>query len=115
MNQKKPETMAKRNNVEKEEVKTQAAQSGPAVRVEYPKEGEALAGPCYTFRIGAIPEADNVEVSIDQGEWKPCREALGLWWYDWAGYSKGEHTLAARSRKGDGLSATSNLRRFTVA
>lgn len=107
--------MARRNNVAKEEVKTQTAQSGPAMRVEYPAEGEVLASPCYTFRIGSIPEANNVEVSIDQGEWRPCRESLGLWWYDWADYAQGEHTLAARSRMGDGISATSNLRRFKVA
>lgn len=106
--------MAKRNNVAKKEVKTQAAQSGPAVRVEYPQEGEVLARPCYTFRIGTIPEANNVEVSIEHGDWKPCRESLGLWWYDWADYTKGEHTLVARSRISDGVSSTSTLRHFTV-
>ena len=107
--------MAKINKkAAKEDVKTKAAPSGPAVRVEYPQEGEALARPGYTFRIGALPEAYAVEVSIDQGEWKPCRESLGLWWYDWADYADGEHTLVARSLIGGGVWSTSTVRHFTV-
>lgn len=106
--------MGKRNNAAKEKIKTQAAQSGPAVRVEYPQEGEVLASPCYTFRIGTSPQANNVEVSIDQGDWKPCRESLGLWWHDWADYSKGEHVLSARSLIGESVWSLSTPRRFTV-
>lgn len=106
--------MTKRNNGVKQAVKMKTARSGPAVRVEYPREGETLGRPYYTIRIGTIPEAGNVEVSIDQEDWKPCREALGLWWYDWADYDKGEHVLVARTRIGDGLSATSDPCRFSV-
>lgn len=107
--------MAKRNKTAKEKVKTPTVRSGPAVRVEYPQEGELLGRPYYTFRIGTIPEANNVEVSIDQGDWKPCRESLGLWWYDWTDYAEGEHILIARTRIGHDISAISAPRRFKVA
>jgi hypothetical protein len=91
-----------------------AVQSRPAVRVECPHEGDVIDGPSYTFHIAAMPGAEGVEVSIDQGEWLPCREALGIWWYDWTGFAPGAHELTARTRSGDGISAASNLRRFTV-
>ena len=94
---------------------TKTAQSAPAVRVDYPQEGETLALASYTFRIGAIPEAAGVEVSIDQGDWRPCRESLGMWWYDWTDGASGEHVLIARTRRGTDLTATSGPRRFSVA
>lgn len=107
--------MAKRNNGGvKMGKKPITVRSGPAVRVEYPREGERLECPCYTFHIGAIPEALAVEIAVDQGEWLPCRESLGLWWYDWTG-SKGEHSVVARSRVADDVWVTSDLRRFSVA
>ena len=106
---------AKLTGLLKEAVKTQVAQSAPAVRVEYPQEGEVLLHPCYTIRIGTISGANNVEVSIDQGDWRACREALGMWWYDWSDYSKGEHCLVARSRIGSDVAAVSVPRLFTTA
>jgi hypothetical protein len=107
--------MMKRDNGMKQVVKIQSAQSGPGVRVEYPKEGELLTRPCYTFRIATISGANKVEVSIDQTGWQPCRESLGLWWYDWAGYSEGDHTLVARTRIGNDISASSLPCRFKVS
>ena len=91
-----------------------ALQSRPAVRVECPGEGDVIARPSYTFHIAAMPGAGGVEVSIDQGNWMPCREALGIWWYDWSGFDKGEHQLVARIRKGSGIKTSSELRRFSV-
>lgn len=108
--------MAKKRSVGgKTGVKARTARSGPAVRIDYPREGERLSHPSYTLRVAALPEARDVEVSIDGGQWRPCREALGLWWYDWSDYGPGEHTLQARSRIADGVSATSEPRRFTVS
>ena len=91
-----------------------SVQSRPAVRVEFPGEGEAIARPSYTFQIAATPGVNGVEVSIDHGDWMPCREALGLWWYDWSGFGMGEHELTARSRMGNGLSTSSAPRLFLV-
>jgi hypothetical protein len=107
--------MAKRSSGAVKVAKTKRpVRSGPAVRVEYPREGEMLAQPHYTFHIGAIPEANVVELSIDQGDWAPCRESLGLWWYDWTDAPKGEHVVVARSRVSDDLWIVSEPRRFSV-
>ena len=106
--------MAKRGDHLKMQTLKRVIPSGPAVLVEYPQEGEALGRPCYTFRVGTITEATAVEVSIDQGDWLACREAVGMWWFDWAGYEPGEHVAEARSRLADGVMASSNPRRFTV-
>jgi len=91
-----------------------AVRSRPAVRVECPREGEVIARPVYAFHIAAAPGVLGVEVSIDQGAWSACREALGLWWYDWSGFDEGGHEIAARALISDGISASSSPRRFTV-
>ena len=66
------------------------------------------------FHIAANPGTLGVEVSIDQGDWMSCREALGIWWYDWSGYAKGKHEVVARALITDGISASSSPRLFTV-
>ena len=86
----------------------------PSVRVEYPGEGEVIAQPSYTFHIAASPGVLGVEVSIDQGEWIACREASGLWWYEWSAFEKGDYELVARTRSGDGMTTDSAPRRFSV-
>lgn len=92
-----------------------AVPSRPAVRVEYPRQGEVVAQPSYTLRISVAPgQADAVEVSIDQGAWLPCREGLGLWWYDWSGYAQGEHELTARTHTVGGVYSASIPCRFRV-
>jgi|SRR5579859_6179253 len=91
-----------------------AVQSRPAVQVEFPGEGDVIARPFYSFQISTTPGVEGVEVSIDKGAWMPCREALGLWWYDWSDFGAGDHELAARIRVGKGLSANSAPRRFSV-
>jgi hypothetical protein len=82
--------------------------------IEYPKKDEVIGHPSYSFQIGAIPAAMRVDVAIDQGDWKPCRESLGLWWYDWSGYDSGEHEIVARVHKEHGKTALSQTRHFTV-
>lgn len=72
-----------------------ATQTAAEVTVDYPQEGEHITGNEYTFRIEA-KAAGRVEVSIDQNEWHPCRQAAGYWWYDWAGFSSGKHRVVAR-------------------
>ena len=93
---------------------TRAVPSRPAVRIERPAEGEVLTGRSYTFQIGTATGVDAAEVSIDGGGWMPCRESIGLWWYDWSGFDKGAHELAARTRIGDGPTAHSAARRFSA-
>lgn len=86
----------------------------PLVQVEYPEEGEVLTHADYTIRVGTVPEAIHVEVSIDDGDWQPCRESLGLWWYDWTGVPPGEHKAAARIHKDGGEIVVSAPRRFSA-
>jgi hypothetical protein len=114
--------MAKRTKVpvgtdhgseDKPVVPARVKQSLPAVRVVCPSEDEVIAPPSYTFKIAATPWVDSMEVSIDQGDWMPCREALGFWWYDWSGFDKGEHEVMARSCTGT-LPPASAPRLFTV-
>ena len=92
------------------------AHSRPAVRVEYPRQGEAIARPSYTLRVAVPPGEgiDVVEVAIDGGPWLACREGLGLWWYDWSGYAPGEHEVAARTRLPGGTYAAAAPCRFRV-
>lgn len=66
------------------------------VKVEFPQENEAVARPHYTVRVAAPVEQTRVEMSVNGAEWLPCREAVGLWWYDWAGFEPGLHLLTAR-------------------
>ena len=89
-------------------------QNRSGVRVECPGEGDVIARPSYTFNIAAARGAESVEVSIDKGSWMPCREALGIWWYDWSGFEKGEHQLVARTRVGGVVKTLSAPRRFSV-
>jgi hypothetical protein len=86
----------------------------PTVRIEFPRDGETIAHPSYAIRIATSVKAAGVDVCIDQGEWQPCRESLGLWWYDWSGYDCGEHEAVARLRKPDGGSERSDLKVFMV-
>lgn len=86
----------------------------PPVRVSYPVENEIIAYPSYTLQISVVEPAAAVEISIDQADWQPCREALGLWWYDWSGYDSGEYEIVARTRRMDGTLETSEPRIFEV-
>ena len=86
----------------------------PSVRIAYPKADESIFHQCYTFQIGATPDVQAIELCIDQGDWFPCREALGLWWYDWSGYDEGMHEAVARARRQDGTTSVSEARIFVV-
>lgn len=83
--------------------------------VEYPMQDEKIVSPAYTLRIGAPAGAEAVDVSIDQGEWRPCRPASGFWWYDWSGYEDGEHEAVARTRGHGGRWLVSEPHEFMVA
>jgi hypothetical protein len=82
--------------------------------IEYPQQGENILSPTYSFRVGAPAGAECVDVSIDQGEWRPCRNAAGYWWYDWSGYDDGEHEIIARTRAPKGRWLLSTPHEFMV-
>lgn len=83
--------------------------------VDYPQQNEVITSPEYTVRVAAPEGARSVAVCIDQGDWLPCREAVGYWWFDWAGYGNGEHSIVARVETADGGKALSKDVEFFVA
>ncbi len=82
--------------------------------LDYPLQGEKISAGQYSVRVAA-PGAKAVEVAIDQGDWRACREAVGYWWFDWSGYEAGEHEVVARVRTPEGRVARSEPHEFFVA
>lgn len=88
-------------------------QSGK-VGVEFPVESEEISSPTYTFRFRALPDTIHVEISINGKAWEKCREALGIWWFDWRNYKPGNYELVARAINAHGDKTLSNRRKFSV-
>lgn len=82
--------------------------------VDFPQEKEIITSSEYTIRLGASHDAEKVEISIDGGEFKACRHAVGFFWFDWSGYSKVAHKISARLTTKDGRILYSDLRTFSV-
>lgn len=83
-------------------MKTDSTLARPALTdlcVDYPQEGELISSRGYTFRISG--QARTVEVAVDGDEWRPCRRASGVWWFDWSGYAPGRHQILVRARTND--------------
>jgi hypothetical protein len=73
-----------------------------AVHVKYPRAGETVKRPNYSVQVQTETEPARVELRVNDSDWLPCREALGLYWYDWAGFEPGVHRLVARVLTPDG-------------
>ncbi|MBI4386558.1 MAG: hypothetical protein HY551_04190 [Elusimicrobia bacterium] len=86
----------------------------PEVGVDYPREGENITGSHYAFRISVGLPVTEVEISLNRGDWKPCRPALGFWWYDWTGFGAGDYELQVRACDAQGASKIPVARRFRV-
>ncbi len=74
--------------------------------IDYPKENEVITSLHYAIRITSS-ENSNVEISINNGPWNPCRyshDGSGnwYWWFDWSNYVKGPHKLIARVKNANG-------------
>lgn len=82
--------------------------------IDYPQHGEALAPGPYSFRITAPADAKEVRLSIDDGEWKPCRVSNGNWWFDLPEPTPGEHVAVVRVIEADGSLIVSQPRLFQV-
>lgn len=96
-------------------LKGAAPTADPKPIVDYPQAGETIAYPQYTARVAASATATAVDVSIDKGPWQPCRQELGLWWYDWSGYASGDHEIVARTKGRNGRWLISPSNRFKIA
>lgn len=78
-----------------------ARASTSLVTIDYPQENETIIHPSYAIRISA-DAGSTVAVSIDGGEWRPCRHAVGHWWLDWVDNTRGPHQIVARLCNSDG-------------
>jgi len=91
-----------------------ARKTADEVRIDYPQDAEIVISPHYTYRVSVAPDAAKVEVSVNGGDWRSCRESLGFWWFDWHGYKPGSHVVTARAEKKSGKFAISTPRHFSV-
>jgi hypothetical protein len=91
-----------------------AARKSSKVNITHPAKNETVTHPSYTLQIAVSEPAANVQVLIDEGDWQPCREALGAWWYDWSGYHASEHKVVARLCLADETIELSEPRIFEV-
>ncbi len=94
--------------------KAAKAPKTPEVLLDYPQAGETVAPGHYAIRVSAKPERA-VEVSIDGGDWLPCREAAGFYWYDWTPSASGEARIVARAKNGGPRAKRSEERRVVVS
>lgn len=82
--------------------------------VDYPCQGEKIRGAEYSFRVNAPSDVRKVEVALNHGAWRPCRQASGFWWHDWSGYANGEYEIVARVLTAEGRSISSEPHEFLV-
>lgn len=83
--------------------------------LDHPQQGEKITVPQYTFRVGTIGAIVRVEISLNDGPWKACRNAVGYWWYDWTDYAAGRYQAAVRAQTKDGHLFTTEPCKFQVA
>lgn len=88
---------------------------GNCAVLDHPQQGERISSPCYTFRVGAAPDAERVELSINKGPWQPCRCAVGYWWYDWAGYTAGKYQAEVKAWTKSGKAVAAGPVKFQVS
>jgi hypothetical protein len=84
-----------------------------AVYIDYPQANATVYCGHYCFRLGSVPAADWVKVSVNGGAWQDCRNANGYWWFDWWNFETGSfyaETLAMIN----GEEVKSSKRRFKV-
>lgn len=82
--------------------------------IDFPQQNEKITSREYGMRVTAADGAEQVDVSINQGPWQPCRLAVGHWWFDWSGFDAGEYEVIARARANGGRWLVSTPHEFFV-
>jgi len=72
-------------------------------QIVFPMENETIKSSSYTLKIKTKQPCKKVEVRFDGGEWEPCREAIGFWWFDWANYARKTYSVETRALGADGV------------
>lgn len=76
-------------------------ESNSYVIIDHPINSETVYQGHYAIKIGASGDGF-VEISFNDGDWKPCRNNSGFWWYDWSDFSTGATKIVARLRNETG-------------
>ena len=84
-----------------------------AVVIDYPREGDLLLSGHYAVRITSAHD-NQVQISINNGDWQDTRAAGGFFWFDWWLSKPGKYTLVARAKKGKATPKKSANRNCTV-
>jgi hypothetical protein len=84
----------------------------PYAVIDYPTENESI-GPTYTIRLGSNASTNNMRVKIDTGDWSQAYYSSGYWWFDWANYGMGSHTIVAEGWNALGQRTESSVRNVT--
>jgi hypothetical protein len=83
------------------------------VYIDFPKANSQVYCGHYCFRLGSLPSADWVRISINGGAWHDCRNANGYWWFDWWNFETGKFFANAIAII-DGEEVKSSTRKFKV-
>lgn len=74
-----------------------ATDVAPEISVEHPRIGQRSYFPESEYQV-LDSSIEGLEISIDDGEWRPCRRGAGCWSYDWSGYQPGRRQATVRIR-----------------
>lgn len=54
-----------------------------------------------------------MRVKIDTGDWSQCYYSAGYWWFNWANYGMGAHTIVIEGWNALGQRTESSIRNVT--
>ena len=69
----------------------------PEISVEHPHIGQRSYFPESEYQV-LDSSIEALEISIDEGAWRPCRRDEGCWSYEWTGYQAGRSQAVVRIR-----------------
>ena len=84
-----------------------------SIELQYPQEGEKVYKGHYAMRFD-VQNVQNVQLSINNGDWQNCREASGHYWFDWYPSEAGSFRIVARAIGPEGREAKSTVRTCKV-
>ena len=74
-----------------------ATDVAPEISVEHPRIGQRSYFPESEYQV-LDSSIEGLEISIDDGAWRPCRRGDGYWSYEWTDYQLGRSQAVVRIR-----------------